>query len=673
MTLKVAHKVMLGFAVILLLLLAASISSFRILVDIQGATSEVDELALPVQQLSNKIQILLLKQAKQSSLIASAEDLAKVNQLEQQFSSEGKQLALQSNQLKTMLVGQSNATLLPKFTQFYQSYIESVAVMFASQKQAIADKKQLLQRQSELDSYLDEAGAILVDLTYLEDPDKQATIDRIAGAAGQVEGYIINLTNAAKEIASINQVADVIEAKGSIELAISNIEQMLVFLQRLDEEYNTDGLIDQFVSEFEKSKLSLLGDNSLFDLKISQLEQTNALNDAFTASENSVNQANATIEDLLKSVDANLSNLQNDVFDNVEQGQTTTVVILIVVFILGAGIAIATIRAMIVPLQRINKVLSYMAKGDLSRQLTVTSDDEYGELSQNVNLVVEDLRNLVSEISSNAHLLNSAALQSSDEIEQVAQSLQQQKSTVEQVTSITEELSHNADHVLDKANDAEQQMKDALTQSSELRAVADATNERINTLVNMLDATASLMSVLQNESNNIGGILETIQSIADQTNLLALNAAIEAARAGEAGRGFAVVADEVRMLASRTQESTAEINAMIGSLQSQTEKAVSDIDNGKEEANNCQQHTNELLATLALINQAIEQMHVMSSDIADSATQQNTLSNNINSSVTDVLALSQQSSDKSLSTLNYSQQVSMLSEKLDNSVDQFKV
>ena len=114
MTLKVAHKVMLGFAVILLLLLAASISSFRILVDIQGATSEVDELALPVQQLSNKIQILLLKQAKQSSLIASAEDLAKVNQLEQQFLSEGKQLALQSNQLKTMLVGQSNAALLPK-------------------------------------------------------------------------------------------------------------------------------------------------------------------------------------------------------------------------------------------------------------------------------------------------------------------------------------------------------------------------------------------------------------------------------------------------------------------------------------------------------------------------------------------------------------------------------
>jgi len=314
-----------------------------------------------------------------------------------------------------------------------------------------------------------------------------------------------------------------------------------------------------------------------------------------------------------------------------------------------------------------------MAKGDLSRQLEITSSDEYGELSTNVNLVVADLRTLISEIGDNTHSLNVAAKQSSHEIDQVIQSLAEQKQTVQHVEEITDELNQNADQVLAKANTANLNMTDAQQQSFQLENIANNTNERINTLANMLDATVGLMSVLQGESTNIGSILETIQSIADQTNLLALNAAIEAARAGEAGRGFAVVADEVRMLASRTQESTAEINNMIDSLQQQTVKVVDDINSGKDEADNCQQHTQQLLQTLTLINKAIEDMYAMSNEVAESARQQNTLSNDINLQIQDISKISQQSNDKSITTLEYSNQVATLANKLDQSIDEFKV
>ncbi|MBL4909472.1 MAG: methyl-accepting chemotaxis protein, partial [Alteromonadaceae bacterium] len=533
--------------------------------------------------------------------------------------------------------------------------------------------KELAIQQKALYDILDEASAILGDLSYLEDPKNQRKIDRIVGSASQIEGFLFNLTEASKSILSIDNIAEVKKSQETINFGIDNIVQNLTFLVRLGEDYNTDGLIDQFVEQFDKSKIMLQGDKNLFDLKIAQLEQKNGLQHSFQKSEQYINAAISDINNFLQTVVKNVEQLQVDVFDNVDQGNIETIVILVVLFITGAGIAFATIRAMIVPLRRINKVLSFIAKGDLSRQLTVKSDDEYGELAKNVNLVVADLRKLITNITENTLLLNTAAEQSSKEIAQVTDSLAQQKETIEQVSMITDELGQSADHILSKANNAEHQMNSALEQSNELEKTANITNERMQNLVTMLDDTTQVMTVLQQESASISGILDTIRGISDQTNLLALNAAIEAARAGEAGRGFAVVADEVRLLASRTQESATEIQKMIESLQNQTEKAANDISKGKNEANNCQDHTNQLLKTLLLITQAIEQMHEMSSEISSSATQQNSLSANIDQSIQVVVELSQQSSDKSSSTLVYSKQVADLAATLNQAIGTFKV
>jgi len=304
---------------------------------------------------------------------------------------------------------------------------------------------------------------------------------------------------------------------------------------------------------------------------------------------------------------------------------------------------------------------------------TIYKSSSFGAELKKSSYYQEDIEALIGNISDNTHLLNHAAEQSSEKIVQVTDSLATQKQTIEQVTVQTGELGQSADHILAKANTAEEKMTSALAQSSELEQTANTTNERMQTLVSMLDSTSDVMMVLQQESTNISGILDTIRGISDQTNLLALNAAIEAARAGESGRGFAVVADEVRSLASRTQESATEIQTMIESLQSQTTKAVTDIKQGKDEASNCQDHTDQLLRTLLLITTAIEEMHEMSTDISQSATQQNGLSQNISISIQEVVALSQQSSDKSTETLTYSNQVADLAAKLDEAIGTFKV
>ncbi|KGJ95045.1 methyl-accepting chemotaxis protein [Colwellia psychrerythraea] len=673
MVLKVTHKVIIGFAIILLLLLFSSISSVGILSDIKMATAKVDNFALPLQGYANNVQKQLLKQAKLEALIVTQSTVSAIENIEQNFAQQNLLLIKNSQLITKILVSFPAIENLSHFTCTYNAYTQSVALMFTYKKAQLTETIQLNEQQKILYNILDEASAILGDLSFLEDTQNQRQIERIIGSASQIEGYLFNLTDATKAILTINSIEEVSMAQHDIDFGLDNITQLLTFLSRLGEDYDTGGLIDQFIDEFTRSKSMLRSDNNIFILKISQLEHRDLFNKAYQNSEQHITGASDDIDIFLQILDKNLAQLQADIFDNVEQGNIETLAVFIVLFVVGAGIAAITIRTMIGPLTGINKVLAQIAKGDLSRQLTVRSDDEYGELSKNVNLVVADLTALITNISNYTHLLNNAAEQSSNKTAQVTSALSLQQQTIMQATAQTDDLELSAENILNKATNAEQKMSDALAQSNKLENIAKLTNERMINLTTMLDNTSEVMAVLQQKSLDISSILDAIGSISAQTNLLALNAAIEAARAGESGRGFAVVADEVRLLASRTQEAANEIQVMIESLQSQTKKAVADIIQGENEANNCQEHTVELLAILSLIHQAIEEMHIMSQDISQSATQQNGLSNDIKQSIDAVVDLGLKSSDLSSSTLNYSKQVAELATKLDGAIGTFKV
>ncbi|GHF91823.1 methyl-accepting chemotaxis protein [Thalassotalea marina] len=671
MNLNVASKIIVGFSTILVFYIVASAVSVNILWGIDDAAKQVKNFASPAQDRSIAIEILLLKQSNISSNIPNLHDKNTLNLEQQSFADITQSLKNERDILPQLLHTKQTLSQLALFDVSYDNYRQQVERMFALKTQNIDSTYRATNQLAELDKALDNLEEALIEFSYVEDDKNPALIEQISSSSVQIEGYVINLRDTLSETLLLEEKGKVVELQETISLALTNTEQLFVFVSRLVQGHHSEALLVDIRKQYSKITEKLSNEGNLFQLQLEVILSNENLALAAKEQKALLSQSIEAIELLYERVQAVYQTQQESIIENVAQGTNTTVVVVFIIILLGGIIAFYTIREMVLPLARINSTLSRIATGDLTKEVTIKTEDEYGRLAKNVNLVVNQLKALIGEISQNAHQLNVNAAQSNSAISDVASSLSLQKEQVSNVAMITTHLSETADNVLFKANNAEQETSNAQQQSGELESLANVSSDHIEQLAHKLDNTNGLMGALKDEAQNIGGILDTIQAIADQTNLLALNAAIEAARAGEAGRGFAVVADEVRMLASRTQESIAEIHRMISSLQDKTQLAVTDIEHSKNEADVCQQYTEQLLTTLSLINRAIEKIHTNSSEIAQEATQQNQLSADISGSMVEVERLSLESSNKSQSTIAHSEQVSQLAKKLEKSVDQF--
>jgi len=234
-------------------------------------------------------------------------------------------------------------------------------------------------------------------------------------------------------------------------------------------------------------------------------------------------------------------------------------------------------------------------------------------------------------------------------------------------------MSSTSQSVLSSANDALGEIKQADDEAERIKVISEKSRKTIELLAAEVDSASQVINKLQQDSASIGSILDVIRGIAEQTNLLALNAAIEAARAGEQGRGFAVVADEVRTLASRTQESTQEIQKMIEVLQGGAEEAVAVMDTGKKQAASCVEQSDITDRALETITHAVHEAFDRSSQIATAAEEQSVVAHEISENLESIVAIAEQTSAGSQQTATSSSEVAKLSEELQQSVQEFKL
>lgn len=312
-------------------------------------------------------------------------------------------------------------------------------------------------------------------------------------------------------------------------------------------------------------------------------------------------------------------------------------------------------------------------EGDLTRRLAYAKQDELGQLASGFNRFLDKLQPIIGEVKSSVQDARNTADQSAAIAAQTSAGMEQQYRQVDQVATASHEMSATAQDVARSAAQAAHAARDADEATRQGLKVIDQTTGSIDNLAADMSSAMLQVEGLAVSSEKIGSVLEVIRAIAEQTNLLALNAAIEAARAGEAGRGFAVVADEVRNLARRTQESVEETRQVIEHLQSGTQEVVSTMSSNHRQAQNSVEHVSQAVTALRRIGEAVTVISDMNLQIASAAEEQSAVAEEINSNVATIRDVTESLSGQANESARVSQSLNSLANQQQRLMDQFRV
>lgn len=310
---------------------------------------------------------------------------------------------------------------------------------------------------------------------------------------------------------------------------------------------------------------------------------------------------------------------------------------------------------------------------DLTLQVENISNDEIGVLSHAFNKLIKNQLNIVSQVLQKSSQLSHAADQLSSTSDEASSSMRRQSDEICQVASAMTQMEAIVNEVSSNAEQTSNYAKESNTEVVTGSEVVNVTIDAINDLANDVTNSSSVIDTLKGGSENIGTVLDVIKNIAEQTNLLALNAAIEAARAGEQGRGFAVVADEVRTLAQRTQESTLEIESLVAALQTGTQQAVEVMNKSRKKAQSAVEVAKNAGSSLTSITHSVSNIMDMNTQIASAAEQQSATTKEMNCNIVNIQTIAEQTVIGAQQTSASATEVNNLSHELHNLVRQFKV
>ncbi|MFY8351361.1 methyl-accepting chemotaxis protein [Pseudoalteromonas sp. SSM20] len=667
MLLTVKQKITFGFASVGILLAGVCVFFYFSLANIERAYLNIKEEALPIQRNADDIQSIILNYTKNANGIYGASKLSTIEKLAKQNAQ------LKQNLLAVLTTNTTNYAInLENLNQQSLALIDAAEKLVLNKNAYIAAKKEnkvLLSKQIE---QIKNSSDLLYDLETIPGLNGRL-LEEVMGTVVRIDDMLFNLTELTNALAQTLESDTQEKHQNDTRFLIANIKDNYNFLlQQL-----TSLESGEFKQQFEQN-LAIFSENidNPGELYLQQKIQSDKF-EQIEASYQKMEALSEAISDSIHSIKQEAGDIVNryqQIADNKIDENKVLLISIAIVFLLAAiVIATLTIKAIITPLGFINDSLTKIANGDFSSNAKKLNDDEFGELSDKLNRVISNLKELINDIFAQVVLLEERLENSLNRSNTVSANAQKQIERAKHTTSLAEDVHASADSVNIQTKQSSNDILDASKQSDAVLNLATQNREQIQLLASNLNTSVKLMDELSTQSSNIGSILDTIVAIAEQTNLLALNAAIEAARAGEQGRGFAVVADEVRLLASRTQESTKEIAQMINRLQTGTSEAQNTINQGQEVAITCTERSATLTAAVDSIEQSLSRLSEQSNQIDSASATQSAMAQDIVNRMQEVEQSAEHNSNEVSALSENIRQINELGHKVSEALNRFKL
>ncbi|MCZ4293680.1 methyl-accepting chemotaxis protein [Vibrio sinaloensis] len=660
---SVIRRMYAGFALIIVLFIITTLMMMRGMQQIHKNFEEVSNTSLPLVSQANNTSVALLSADKLFKDFLTTQSFERMDQLAEQFVATKKAYSEQLDALQKVSSGQTELEQsLVQLREMEQGY-------FAEAEQAMANYRAMFEAQAQVQKSTRQFQRLHSELTLgmKEYVDDQSSIS----VKVMAKSYFIKLKDA--ELTTSDALAN-----SNTELVNQAVAKNKKAVTHLNYAYRgLTAQMPEIKNAFDESVQQFTRDvgqkGGVLDQHSTYLIAKDALYANITNLTEQVDATMALLTSFAEIAQQGLTASLEEAGQVYEQGVLRSISIGAVVIVMAIGIGYHIAQSVRQPLTRILGTLESLTQGDMTQRIDIRYNNEFSKVSSHINSLAENLHGILVRLNDASNDLTQTAETNQTTSTQAQNQLSQQREQTANVATAMTEMAHSVQEVAQSAQNSQQMVEKVEISAESGRQIMGSNITTINQLETRLNQSVDAVKDLQTMSGKIGSILDVIRNIAEQTNLLALNAAIEAARAGEQGRGFAVVADEVRVLAQRTTESTSEIENMISNLQGSSSSANKVIQSCMDDMVLSVEQASSANSAMEEIQGLIMEISQMSGHIAQAANEQSETTHDIARNIEEINAIADSSYQAMAEIAATSQNLSTLANQQGELVHRFKL